>query len=303
MNDIHYVDRGSKQVQAEKIYGRWGLSLLYGYSLPARIFAFIFLPLLARMSVFSSLYGYLQRSDGSKRKIVPFAKAFNIDVNELAEPLESFRTFNDFFIRKIKPEARPIVEQPDRVTMPVDGRYLVIPDISKADGFYVKGQHFHLDAFLQDAELAQQYRNGSMVIARLSPMDYHRFHFPVDGTPGAARAIDGPLFSVNPLALAKRFWILSENKRTVTEIYTSFGKVLMVEIGATCVGSIHQTYTPGLPDKKGDEKGYFSFGGSCVVLIFEKGRIVFDQDLIDHSARQLETRCHYGMSLGRVHAS
>lgn len=302
MNDIHYVDRDTKQVQSEKIYGRWALSLLYGYSLPARIFAFIFLPLLARISLFSRLYGYWQTKERTVKKIVPFIQAFHIDVNELADPISSFRSFNEFFIRKIKSAVRPIIGPPDRVAMPADGRYLVIPDISKTNGFYVKGQHFHLDNFLQDAELSRQYQNGSMAIARLSPMDYHRFHFPVDGIPGAARAIPGPLFSVNPLALAKRFWILSENKRMVTEIYTSAGKVLMVEIGATCVGSIHQTYSPGLPVKKGEEKGFFSFGGSCVVLLFEKGRMVFDQDLIDNSARQLETKCRFGTSLGRTNA-
>ena len=137
-----------------------------------------------------------------------------------------------------------------------------------------------------------------MVIARLSPTDYHRFHFPVDGTPSAPHPVQGPLFSVNSIALAKRLSALWENKRVMTEIATECGTILMVEIGATCVGSIHQTFSPHAKVKKGDEKGYFSFGGSCLVLLFEKNRIRFDADLVMNSSKQLETKGLFGTSLG-----
>jgi phosphatidylserine decarboxylase len=301
MNDIHYIDRDTKQVSEEKIYGRWALSLLYGCTLGARLFSFIFLPVLARMPLASKLYGSMQNKPWSKRKIAPFVKIFHIDTSEFLFPIHAYRNFNEFFSRKLKPSCRPIVSDPHRMAAPVDGRYLVIPDLGSAAGFYVKGQRFCLDTFLRDRHLAEQYRNGAMLIARLSPVDYHRFHFPVEGIPDAARLVNGALFSVNPIALAKRFGILWENKRMMTEIHSeACGKVLMAEIGATCVGTIHQTYQPGIPVKKGDEKGYFSFGGSCVVLIFEKGRVIFDQDLIDHSARHLETRCRFGTSLGKI---
>ena len=138
-----------------------------------------------------------------------------------------------------------------------------------------------------------------MVIARLCPTDYHRFHFPVSGLPQNSQPIEGPLFSVNSLALSQRFSTLWENKRAMTQIESEeFGSVCMVEIGATCVGTIHQTFCPNRPVNKGDEKGYFSFGGSCVILLFEKGRIRFDADLVANSRQNLETRCLFGTSIG-----
>src|SRR6202044_707631 len=104
--------------------------------------------------------------------------------------------------------------------------------------------------------LAEQFANGSVVLARLCPCDYHRFHFPCDAIPGPAKLINGPLYSVNPIALCKNLSILSENKRMITELETDhFGKVLYIEVGATNVGSIHQTFTPYQRYKKGDEKG------------------------------------------------
>jgi phosphatidylserine decarboxylase len=240
----------------------------------------------------------LQKQSNSAQKIVPFIKKYGIDSSEFVE--NQFASFNDFFIRKLKPEARPIEAAPTVAVLPADGRYLVFDSIKSVDHFYVKGQKFDLVGFLQDPILVDRFYSGSMVIARLCPTDYHRFHFPCDGFVGPSRLIDGPLFSVNPLALRKRFSIFSENKRMITEMKTTlFGELLYVEIGATCVGTIHQTYLSNSLVSKGDEKGYFSFGGSCVVLLFERGKIVFDQDLLKHSSQGIETKALFGQSLGK----
>ena len=299
MNEIYFIDRVTKKVCREDIYGRWALSLLYGNSFLARLFSFFFLPLIARLPICSRLYGNQQKKVLSKRKIAPFIKAYHINPSEFVDPIESFQSFNDFFIRKLKAKSRPIDPRRDVAIMPSDGRYLVIPKLSSAEHFYVKGQRFNLDSFLRDSFLAERFRNGAMLIARLNPTDYHRFHFPVDGIARPYRTLPGPLFSVTPIALARRFSILWENKRMITEIDSKqFGSVLMVEIGATCVGTIHQTYVPDQKISKGEEKGYFSFGGSCIVLLFEKGRIVFDEDLILNSASGLETKGLFGTSLG-----
>lgn len=296
--EIEYVDRQTGQVEQEKIYGRWALSLLYGESLGSRIFSFFFLPFLARIPWISALYGYLQKRPNSVRKIEPFIRTFNVDASEF-ETTE-FRSFNDFFIRKLRSEKRPVDPDPKQAILPADGRYFVFPDLSQTTGFYVKGQKFDLSSFLQDAPVARRLASGSMVIARLCPTDYHRFHFPCSGVPNLARQIEGPLFSVNPVALRKRLSILWENKRMVTEIETEqFGTVFFIEVGATCVGSIHQTYVPGRQVQKGEEKGFFSFGGSCIVMLFEKGLIQFDEDLIRNSEKGLETKALFGTSLGR----
>ena len=112
--------------------------------------------------------------------------------------------------------------------------------------------------------------------------------------------INGWLYSVNPAAIKKNVKIFAENKRTVCVLDTAaFGKVLFMEIGATCVGAIHETYAAGKVCKKGDEKGYFSFGGSSLILLFEPGTIQFDQDLVDASQKKIEIRGLLGQSMGR----
>jgi phosphatidylserine decarboxylase len=295
--EIQYIDRATGRLEVEKVYGRRALALAYGDSIASHLFAYFLLPLIARVPFFSRLYGLLQKRKGSHKKVAPFIEAYHVDTSEFLKL--TFHSFNDFFIRKLQPLARPMAPGAKTIVMPADGRYLVFPDLRHVERFYVKGQEFSLSEFTQSAAYAHRYRDGSMVIARLCPTDYHRFHFPSDGVPSQPKQIQGALFSVSPIALRKRLAILWENRRCLTEIATPFGTTLYVEVGATCVGTIHQTFQPGLAIRKGDEKGYFSFGGSCLVLLFEKGRIIFDRDLIENSARGIETKAKMGESLGQ----
>ena len=293
---IQYIDRKTNTLCEEKIYGEKPLLLLYGDSFFSKIFSYTLLPLLAYLPFFSNFYGFLQKRPASRAKIEPFIQTYAIDRAEFLT--EDFRSFNDFFIRKLKPSCRPIHSDPNIASMPADGRYLVYP---RFDRFLAKGQEFTLASFLNDPVYARRFETGSMLIARLCPVDYHRFHFPCDGVPCKPRLINGPLYSVSPIALRKRISILSENKRVVTEIDTPrFGTILYVEIGATAVGTIQQTFSPDQPVKKGDEKGYFEFGGSCLVLLFEENRIAFDADLVENTNKGLETLCRFGESLGRA---
>ena len=161
--------------------------------------------------------------------------------------------------------------------------------------------NFCLDTLLKDQALASRYQHASMVIARLAPVDYHRFHFTADGFAKKSVDIPGKLFSVNPKALKRNIHILTENKRMLTHLETKkFGTILLIEVGATYVGTIHQTFTPDCFYKKGEEKGYFSFGGSCILMLFEKGTIRFDSDLIEASKRRIEVLGQMGQSLGRL---
>lgn len=296
MTDIIFYDRVKKKEEIEKVYGHFFLKLLYNHS----IFSFFLLPLFSRWHFLSWIYGVYQKSPFSKHKIKPFIRSFQIDASEFAEPIGAFSSFNDFFIRHLKPSARPIDPDPRVAILPADARYLVFPHIAHAEGFWVKGKKFDLRMLLQSDLLAKHYEHGSMVIARLCPVDYHRFHFPCQCTPSKAQLINGFLFSVNPIALKRNINYLSENKRMLTVLQTPhFGQVLYLEIGATYVGCIQQTYSPGRSYEKGAEKGYFSFGGSCLILLFEPDRIVFDPDLIAHSGRTMEVRGLLGHSLGR----
>ncbi|NQX01115.1 phosphatidylserine decarboxylase, partial [bacterium] len=200
----------------------------------------------------------------------------------------------------LKPAARPIDADEASVVFPADGRHLGFARASEIGGVFVKGQKFDLAALLGDRELAARYADGSLVLSRLCPVDYHRFHFPAAGVPGETRGIDGPLFSVNPIALRQRLAYLWTNKRTITRLQTErFGTVLCLEIGATCVGTIGQTYTPGQPVAKGAEKGYFAFGGSSTLTLFEPGAVCLEQDLLVNSARQIELYARIGSRMGR----
>lgn len=297
--NISYIDRQTGQKCEEKIYKEAALRLLYGESwLPTRMQRWVLS--LVKLPFFSSLYGFIQKRPSSAKKIIPFIQEFGVDAAEFLEPVSTFQSFNDFFIRRLKPEARPFPEDEQVAIMPADARYYFYQNIETCDGFIVKGQKFNLAELLQSTSLAQDYRQGSMVLARLCPSDYHRFHFPCDCLPGPTEGLAGALYSVNPLAIKKNIHIFSQNKRTLCKLQTSrFGQVLYMEVGATNVGSIRQTYVPNEWQKRGGEKGYFEFGGSSLILLFPPGSIQFDEDLLAATARGIEIRCLMGQSMGK----
>ncbi len=286
------IDRETGERFEEKTYYGTALSLLYARNPLSRLLR----TLIARLPIVSRLCGYCQSLPWTKNKIAPFIKKFNLDANEFEKAVAEFSSFNDFFIRKLKSSARPIQGS---ICMPADGRYLAFANVAESDGFFVKGAKFSLSSLLQDAKLAAAYQSGSLVIARLAPVDYHRFHFPVAGVAGKATLINGPLFSVNPLALRQNIHRLTENKRMITKLQTALGELLLIEVGATNVGSIHQTYRAGECVRAGFEKGYFAFGGSALILLFPPKSVLLDSQLLHHSKLYLETRCLMGQILAR----
>ncbi|MGB6222430.1 phosphatidylserine decarboxylase [Haloferula sp.] len=283
MEPIRFFNRQNGQIETEKVYGESFLRFSYANPLGA-------LPLhaMVKRAAFSRWYGKRMDQAETRSKIAPFIETYHLDPADFADAPESFASFNEFFYRKLKPEARPIHSDAPAV-FPADGRHLGFPKISAIDSFFVKNQRFDLGKLLADDELTSRFADGTLVLSRLCPVDYHRFHFPCAGTPGKTRQIDGPLFSVSPIALRRRLAYLWENKRTITRLESpELGLVLCMEIGATCVGSIHQTYTPDQPVGKGDEKGYFAFGGSSTITLFEPGAVKLSADLLENSAKQLE---------------
>lgn len=300
MDSIYYIDRQTGKREKEKVYGAKALKLLYGNDWLSRLLGPLLLHTLVKFPFFSALYGKWQSSSYSKRKIQPFIRNFQIDPSEFLQAPSEFQSFNDFFIRKLRPEARPIATGDHTAIIPADGRYLFFSDISKTDGFIVKGEKFDLVSLLEDAKLAEKYTHGTMVIARLCPTDYHRYHFPCDCVPGKTKTINGWLYSVNPAALRKDIEIFTKNKRTLCTLATEhFGQVLFLEIGATNVGSIHETYTPNEFQRKGAEKGYFSFGASSLILLFEPHKIQLDRDLVEATLQGDEIKCLMGQSMGK----
>jgi len=286
---IEYFNRYTGRVEEEAVYGGRWLRLAYGN--PAgRLATWA----LVRRAFFSSLYGRLMDRPGSRNGIGPFMKRFGIDSSEF-EDCAAHACFNDFFARRLAAGARPIDPSPDVAVFPADARQLGFQDCSAADGLLVTGETCSLAELLGDAELARRYARGALVISRLCPTDYHRFHFPLDGMPGKPRLISGPLDSVSPIALRRRVRILAQNKRVVTLLVgPPAGTVVLVEGGAACVGSIVQTHEPGRRVCKGDEKGCFKFGGSTVITLFEPARVRLADDLLEQSARRRELYARMG---------
>lgn len=292
---IRYFNRHTGAIETEQVYGEGFLRWSYGNPLGK-----VSLEAFVKRPFFSKWYGKRMSTPESAARVAPFIAQYGLDPSDFAERPESYRSFNEFFFRKLKPEARPIDADEANVVFPADGRHLGFQNASEIDGVFVKGQKFDLPALLGDAKLAENYADGALILSRLCPVDYHRFHFPVAGIPGPTRLIEGPLFSVNPIALRQRLAYLWTNKRTVAKLKTErFGTVICMEIGATCVGTIQQTYTPGRPIAKGEEKGFFAFGGSSTITIFESGTIRLDADLLENSANQIETYARIGSRMGR----
>jgi phosphatidylserine decarboxylase len=300
---IRYFHRAKRVVETETVYGEKWLRWTYGGTAGR-----LSLELLVKRPWLSRYYGWRMSLPDSTRRILPFIIQYGLNVDEFAKSPFVFKSFNEFFYRGLKEGARPIAAAGDErvAVLPADGRHLAFQNVEAATGFYAKGQRFDLASFFGEAHrpepdrvLSRQFAGGSLLISRLCPVDYHRFHFPVSGTPGEARLINGWLYSVSPIALRRNLGYLWENKRMITLVDSpAFGRVAVCEIGATMVGTIFQSYVPGRAVAKGAEKGLFRFGGSCVVTIFEPGRITFDRDLVEQSASQLEVYAKMGERLG-----
>jgi phosphatidylserine decarboxylase len=228
----------------------------------------------------------------SKRDIRAFIKFHQLDMSEALEPIENFNTFNEFFYRKLKPGSRPCDSSDDKrvAVSPADCRMMAFDTIDSATSFWIKGFDFTLPKLLDDAEEAKAFENGSLAIFRLAPQDYHRYHSPVDGVITKIHSVKGQYYTVNPMAIRTTLDVYGENKRDIVYMDTEvFGKVAIVCIGAMMVGSIVLTAKEGDYLARADELGYFAFGGSTLVVLFEKNALRFDEDLLENGTNSLET--------------
>lgn len=245
-----------------------------------------------------------------KSDIKSFIKFHGLDLSDCLEPDSSkYPTFNEFFYRKLKPGARPIEgEKESRIAIsPADCRCTAFATVNHATELWIKGRNFTI------AKLFNGNYNGyentdlykpdkcSVAIFRLAPQDYHRFHSPVDGSIGKIKYIEGEYYTVNPMAIRSHLDVFGENVRAIIPIETKdFGTVIMVAVGAMMVGSTVLTVQDGQTVTKGDEIGYFKFGGSTIILLFENERFRFDSDLIANSKTKVETLVRVGQSIGHL---
>ena len=272
-----YSRREDKVVQ-EKILGDRLLRL--AYSCPVRWL--LGWPLFYA-SFCSRVMGWFADRPSSAKRIEKTVRDLDIDMDDYEIPTEGYRTFNEFFIRKLKPGRRPFAEE--GFCSPADCRMTVFPQLTAERCIPVKGAEFTVAELLgkEGADVAGRFANGSLCVARLCPADYHRFHFPADGRLLRHWRIKGRYHTVSPIALTKGLNIFPHNVREVSLLdLGKWGLCAYIEVGAFGVASITQTFS-GTEFRKGEEKGYFSFGGSTVILVFEPQKIVFAQDLRENS--------------------
>lgn len=217
-----------------------------------------------------------------------------MDITEVLLPVEKFRTFNEFFYRALKPEARPCSapDEPRVVVSPADCRSVVFDNLDDATSIWVKGREFSIARLLGDAypEDVARYQNGALGVFRLAPQDYHRFHIPVDGIMGEPKTIEGEYYTVNPMAIRSSLDVYGENVRVLVPIDSvAHGRVMVICVGAMMVGSTVITRKAGEKVARAEELGYFKFGGSTLLVLFEEGVVNFDKDLVDNSKGPLET--------------
>lgn len=240
----------------------------------------------------------------SVNEIQKFINFHRLDMSEVLLPMDQFKSFNEFFYRQLKPDARPCSapDNPRIIVSPADSRSVVFNRMDDATKIWVKGREFSIERLLGNAypQDAERYKTGALGIFRLAPQDYHRFHIPVDGVMGTPKTIEGEYYTVNPMAIRSALDVYGENVRIVVPIDSvAHGRVMIICVGAMMVGSTVITRTAGETVKRGEELGYFKFGGSTILVLFEEGTMRFDDDLVDNSNGALETLVSPGIGLVR----
>jgi phosphatidylserine decarboxylase len=283
MKSVEYIDRASGKKITESVMGDGALRFAYETLLGRTLW-----PVLFGSKAVSAIMGWYYDSPKSHKSIASLISIPGCKAEEAEFPVSSYSSFNAFFTRKLKPGARPIG---DGVISPADGRLMLYLNADANTPFPLKGATRRLKEVFDPDIPGGAY---DIAVIRLAPVDYHRFHFPYAcRTPEKVRIVPGEYHSVNPIALVRCPDIYAGNERQVLACDADFGRYWLIDVGAFGVGTIVQTYS-GDVHSKGDEKGYFKFGGSTVILAVKAGILKFDDDLVRNSSAGFETRVYCG---------
>lgn len=238
--------------------------------------------------------GWLLDRRVSALAVRPFIRKNHICMDDFEQ--RRFRSFNDFFTRRVLPGKRPVDDAPAHLIAPCDSK-LTVYDIRPDSRFRVKGTEYTLEGLLQSKELAETFLGGTLLLFRLTVGDYHRYTYIDSGFVTGSTRIPGVFHTVNPAA-ASRCPIYRENTREYSLLESlRFGTVLQMEVGAAMVGRI--VNAPGSRNvRRGEEKGHFEFGGSTVIVLLQKGRAILDADLLRNTAQDAETVVRLGERIG-----
>lgn len=279
-------DRKTKTYEDIVQYGAGKLDFLYN-NFVGRIFLGI-----AVSPFVSNIYAWKNSKKSSAKKIPAFIRDHNINMSDYED--REYKSFTDFFTRKIRYGKRPVDMKPESLISPADSKLLVY-EIEKDTSLRVKGRTYTVDEILADSENAKEFAGGYALVFRLTVDDYHRFCYPDKGCLISKRMIKGKLHTVSPVS--KNHKIYMENTRQVNLLKTEkFGTIAYIEVGAMLIGRIVDNGTDVF--EKGQEKGYFEPGGSTVIILVKNVEI--DKDIMEQSASGIETKVRYGERIGRA---
>ena len=294
--EIQYFNRSKGKVEVEKVYGDKWVKLIYtgvAGKVLAPVFASKFL---------SKAYGLMQNNMLTQLKVPKFVKNFNIDLSEyqpgsvqVDNQELSYKNFNEFFIRKFKKGKRKFVSEESEMPAFCEARYYAYDSINDDLKVPVKGKFLNAIDLIDDPDLAAPFVGGPLLLARLCPVDYHRYHYPDHGKTTKSFSVHGEFHSVNPIALEVKEDIFIKNERRVSILETkNFGKLAYIEVGAVMVGKIIQTHDELKSFRRGQEKGYFLFGGSTVIVLGEPGLWSPSEDMLENTKNGMETYIKLG---------
>ena len=280
-------DRASKKLIEDKDYGRKQVHFLYTNPLGRLLLKIV------SSKTFSKLNAAYNNTRISARKIPKFQQVYHLDQNELVK--KDFKSFNDFFIRRLSPDARPLSKKVTDFISPADAK-LSYYHISSNLVINVKGGQYPMADIIGDQEVAQKYMNGVCIILRLTLDDCHRYIFPDDGSVKWSKTIDGKLHTVRPI-VHQYYKTYISNYRAVSELATEhFGDIIFIEVGALLCGKIVNHSKKSF--EKGDEKGYFELGGSTIIVLLKPKTVKINEDIVDYSKRDIEVKVRQGETIG-----
>lgn len=254
-----------------------------------------FLKLITGKTV-SEIGGKIMDSPISKPVIKPFIEKNNIDMSQYEE--KEYKSYNEFFTRKIKEGKRIFDLTPDLLCSPCDSK-LTVYKIDDKSRYEIKGTKYSFESLTRSKKLADYYNGGHMLVFRLCVDDYHRYAYVDNGYVGPIRRINGVYHTVNPVAIESGYDIYKENTRECSVLHSeNFGKILQIEVGALMVGRIVNN-DEKCHVSRGQEKGRFEFGGSTVILAFAKDTVKLKEEIIKNSEEDYETIVKMGDVIGK----
>lgn len=288
---VNVVERYSGKLIKEKILAHFWLEAIYSHPLLKG-----WCPRLFSTKWIARLVALYETSSLSRRAARSFIHHFDIDLYDFEQPKEGYPSFDAFFTRALKKGARKI-DSADLI-LPCDGRYKAYNDSSQLKLFKVKNEEFSLSALLGPAD-DPHFHGGAILFGRLAPVDYHRVHMPLKARKLRSWEMGSRLYSVHPIATSRHPAIFQQNRRWVHLFQSAKGRFMLIEVGATCVGSMVHLDEEKKEWEKGEEFSYFRFGGSLVILLFEKGVALIDDDLLENTNRGYETLGSFGQQMGQ----